>query len=276
MPAGHVDAARVPEPVSRGDQQRRPLLPAPAGRKPPQLAVVAAIAGVLVVPIHHGLLDFRHRGDFAVGIEKVVHQRRVDHVPGAVVKHFRHAVASDSPTAGFEPEIAGQRLHVAGGAAAHAVAVDVNGLEDVVHVVLNVLVGRIGLMAVFYRRPPDRQHLLLIAHAIGDVGLLPGFRARYVLDFVGQYLHVADNADWRRIPGIGRPRHVQSAQCRQGNRPYGCPSCKLLQHEASPRIAGAHGLPEIRYGTRSHCRIPPKATQVGRKVAQSRRQTVLR
>src|SRR5438477_305717 len=69
-----------------------------------------------------------------------------------------------------------------------------------------VFARRIGLMAIADDGIEDGDRLFLIAHRVGDAGLLPCLERGDILRFVGEQVEVADNADCRAVRGfVGAP-----------------------------------------------------------------------
>jgi hypothetical protein len=117
-------------------------------------------------------------------------------------------MAMDGAAARGHAEKARQSLDVARGTAADAVAVNVDRLERIVNVGLELdafIDGR-DLMAILDDGPPDGERLVLIAHAVLDVRLLPRLGTADVLALVREDLHMADDADFTRE---GRRREQQ-------------------------------------------------------------------
>ena len=211
-------------------QQFRALLPArPAvrGVECPEFRVVALglriggrrlirVVGILGIPTLHGRHDVFDGCDPAVGhgvvLQRVgelavhgvggfileheeVDERGVQQVPLAVPFHLRHHVGDDRGDPGLEPDVAGQRHEFVGGHAAERVAVDVEHLDGVLDRVLVVqeLDRRAVLVLVRHHGLPAGEGLVLVRHAFLDIGLLPRFQARHVLDLVRNHLDVGDD-----------------------------------------------------------------------------------
>ena len=231
-------------------EQRRPLLPAPIAGELPELPVVAAIAGIRLVPGGDGLDEVVDARNAAVGLAEVVDQRAVEQVPGIAVAQLGHAVGVDDPPAGLEAQVAAELLDVGRRAAAHAVAVDVDRLHHVVHVValLEELVGRGGLVAVLDDGLPDGECLLLVAHPLGDPRAFPRLEARRVLDLVRQHLDVTDHADVARMDRQhhrDRQQHDKTQQARsQVHRPSPLPGCRSYtgRRPGTSSARSHHGL----------------------------------
>src|SRR5439155_19496163 len=103
------------------------------------------------------------------------------------------AVMADVATARLQTQILRQPDDFTGSATALAVAINVKALQRVMNVptglgAREILARRIRLMTVAHDRVKDGDRLLLISHAVGNVGLLPRLECGDILLFIGNQI----------------------------------------------------------------------------------------
>src|SRR5262249_1676900 len=107
-PAGVVERATR-------KQRRAPVPAGPAlvALKRTQLRVIALQAWILSVPLADGGDDLLDAGDLSILFRKVIDERGIEHVPGAVEVDFGDAMAIDAPAARLEAGKSPNTFHLA-------------------------------------------------------------------------------------------------------------------------------------------------------------------
>src|SRR5262245_8993486 len=109
-------------------EQIRPTLPpGPSVRllELCQFLVVSTVIGMLSEPTPHGIANLRYARDLVVRICEVIDERSIEHMPFTAPANLWHTMGVDALASRLESEVARELLDAGGGAATHAITIDI-------------------------------------------------------------------------------------------------------------------------------------------------------